>query len=94
MSAGFAITFAPEGIPEGLRIEHTSGWYGTEGIRGNNIRCCRARLGMSPAQLAASVGIRTEYLKKIELGGGRPRKETIKRIAKALKCTIGELEER
>jgi DNA-binding XRE family transcriptional regulator len=84
---------APEGIPEGSKIMHRSGTYGTAQIRGNNIRIRRIGLGLTQEKLAAMADIaKVEKLHRLEMGVGNPHKILLQRIASALGCTAQDLE--
>ena len=86
------LELASEDIFEDPIASHSSGMPGIQQIRGNNIRIERIHLGQSRKEFAKSVGIREDYLRKIEEGGAIPRTGKLALIAKRLRCTVADLD--
>jgi transcriptional regulator with XRE-family HTH domain len=61
-------------------------------ISPERLRRQRQRLGLSQQQLAARVGLKQPNISRIESGrNDYPRLESIKRLAKALRCKVEDL---
>jgi len=59
-----------------------------QGLRLKTIRHAR---GVSLRKLKAESGVAVSALVKMEGGQGDPQLSTLKKLAKALRCTVGEL---
>lgn len=55
-----------------------------------NIKRVRLARGISQLRLAASSGMDTSTISRIELGKQAPRDDTLKRLAEALDCEISD----
>jgi transcriptional regulator with XRE-family HTH domain len=56
-----------------------------------HLKQIRAQRGWSQVDLSQRAGLTKEYIARLELGQHDPSLTTLKKLAKALKVTVGEL---
>jgi transcriptional regulator with XRE-family HTH domain len=61
---------------------------------GEQLRAWRAARGLSQRALAEKAGVGAVLVARLELGQTDPRLTTLRRLAEALKLTVGELVDR
>ena len=58
-----------------------------------NLKLIRLKQGMSQTQLADRLNVKQPRIAELESKAGNPRLDTLRRLAKVLKCKISELVE-
>ena len=58
---------------------------------GQNVRDCRKKLGISQEELGFLSGLDRTYISGIERGNRNPSFKNVRKIAKALGVTVGQL---
>jgi len=60
-------------------------------LLGENVRKRRLAIGLSQEEFSDIAGVHRTYMSQLEQGLRNPTYTTLKKVAKALKCSVGEL---